>query len=129
MSAAWHTLLRWADSDLAYSFRRSPVVVVAAVVALTMILAAVFAPLVAPFNPFDPSALKLMDAQTPPAWVEGGMAKYLLGTDDQGRDLLSAILYGSRVSLLVGFSAIGCAGDACRRCAAHHSKHPDRPDY
>ncbi len=109
MSAVWHTLRRWADSDLAYSFRRSPVVVVAAVVALTMILAAVFAPLVAPFNPFDPSALKLMDAQTPPAWVEGGMAKYLLGTDDQGRDLLSAILYGSRVSLLVGFSAIGFA--------------------
>jgi len=103
------TLARWYDSDLAYSFRRSPVVVVAAVVAAVMILAAVFAPLVAPFNPFDPSSLKLMDAQTPPAWVEGGMGKYLLGTDDQGRDLLSTILYGSRVSLFVGFAAIGFA--------------------
>ncbi|MBP6819565.1 ABC transporter permease [Ferrovibrio sp. MS7] len=103
------TLARWYDSDLAYSFRRSPVVVVAAIVAAVMILSAVFAPLVAPFNPFDPSSLKLMDAQTPPAWVEGGMGKYLLGTDDQGRDLLSTILYGSRVSLFVGFAAIGFA--------------------
>jgi peptide/nickel transport system permease protein len=103
------TLARWYDSDLAYSFRCSPVVVVAAIVAAVMILSAVFAPLVAPFNPFDPSSLKLMDAQTPPAWVEGGMGKYLLGTDDQGRDLLSTILYGSRVSLFVGFAAIGFA--------------------
>ncbi|WP_430398804.1 ABC transporter permease [Ferrovibrio sp.] len=103
------TLARWYDSDLAYSFRRSPVVVVAAIVAAVMILSAVFAPLVAPFNPFDPSSLKLMDSQTPPAWVEGGMGKYLLGTDDQGRDLLSTILYGSRVSLFVGFAAIGFA--------------------
>ncbi|WP_428246662.1 ABC transporter permease [Ferrovibrio sp.] len=103
------TFARWYDSDLAYSFRRSPVVVVAAIVAAVMILSAVFAPLVAPFNPFDPASLKLMDAQTPPAWVEGGMGKYLLGTDDQGRDLLSTILYGSRVSLFVGFAAIGFA--------------------
>ncbi len=103
------TFARWYDSDLAYSFRRSPVVVVAAIVAAVMILSAVFAPLVAPFNPFDPASLKLMDAQTPPVWVEGGMGKYLLGTDDQGRDLLSTILYGSRVSLFVGFAAIGFA--------------------
>ncbi|MFN4311086.1 MAG: ABC transporter permease [Ferrovibrio sp.] len=100
------TLRRWYDSDLAYSFRRSPAVVVSAVVALTIILAAVFAPLVAPFNPFDPGAVRLMDAFTPPAWAGQGMGAYLLGTDDQGRDLLSTILYGSRISLLVGFSAI-----------------------
>jgi peptide/nickel transport system permease protein len=61
---------------------------------------------VAPFNPFDPGAVRLMDAFTPPAWAGQGMGAYLLGTDDQGRDLLSTILYGSRISLLVGFSAI-----------------------
>ncbi|WP_374305355.1 ABC transporter permease [Ferrovibrio sp.] len=109
MSNTVATLRRWYDSDLAYSFRRSPAVVVAAIVALTIILAAVFAPAVAPFNPFDPGALKLMDAFTPPAWTGQGKATYLLGTDDQGRDLLSTILYGSRISLLVGFAAIAFA--------------------
>jgi peptide/nickel transport system permease protein len=99
----------WVDSDLAYSFRRSPAVVVAAVVALTIILAAVLAPLVSPFNPFNPAAVKLMDAFTPPAWTDEGQLTYLLGTDDQGRDLLSTLLYGSRISLLVGFSAIAFA--------------------
>lgn len=99
----------WVDSDLAYSFRRSPAVVVSAVVALTIILAAVLAPLVAPFNPFNPAAVKLMDAFTPPAWTEAGQITYLLGTDDQGRDLLSTLMYGSRISLLVGFAAIAFA--------------------
>jgi peptide/nickel transport system permease protein len=99
----------WVDSDLAYSFRRSPAVIVSAAVALTIILAAVLAPLVSPFNPFNPAAVKLMDAFTPPAWAEGGQLTYLLGTDDQGRDLLSTLLYGSRISLLVGFAAIAFA--------------------
>jgi peptide/nickel transport system permease protein len=99
----------WIDSDLAYSFRRSPAVVVSAVVALVIILAAVLAPLVSPFNPFNPAAVKLMDAFTPPAWTEEGQLTYLLGTDDQGRDLFSTLLYGSRISLLVGFSAIAFA--------------------
>ncbi|MBX3454482.1 ABC transporter permease [Ferrovibrio sp.] len=103
------TLRRWRDSDLFHSFTRSPLVVIAATVALVMILAAVFAPWVAPFNPFDTGGLKLMEANTPPAWVKDGMPKFLLGTDEQGRDLLSAILYGSRISLLVGFSAIAFA--------------------
>lgn len=103
------TLRGWIDSDLAYSFRRSPAVMVSAVIALTIILAAVLAPLVSPFNPFNPAAVKLMDAFTPPAWTGEGKLAYLLGTDDQGRDLLSTILYGSRISLLVGFSAIAFA--------------------
>ncbi len=103
------TLRSWVDSDLAYSFRRSPAVIVSAVIALTIILAAVLAPLVSPFNPFNPAAVKLMDAFTPPAWTEGGQLTYLLGTDDQGRDLLSTLLYGSRISLLVGFAAIAFA--------------------
>ncbi|QDO98623.1 ABC transporter permease [Ferrovibrio terrae] len=110
MSFSFGAILRsWVDSDLAYSFRRSPAVVVSAVVALTIILAAVLAPLVSPFNPFNPAAVKLMDAFTPPAWTDEGQLTYLLGTDDQGRDLFSTLLYGSRISLLVGFSAIAFA--------------------
>ena len=65
-----------------------------------------FVELVTPYNPFDPSSLSLMDAFTPPSWTEDGLAKFILGTDGQGRDMLSTILYGCRISLIVGFSAI-----------------------
>jgi peptide/nickel transport system permease protein len=78
---------------------------VSAVVALICILGALFAPWIAPHNPFDLASLNLLDAFKPPSWTEEGEAQYLLGTDDQGRDMLSAIMYGARVSLLVGLSA------------------------
>jgi peptide/nickel transport system permease protein len=97
---------RAADSDLWYSFRRSPWAMLAAAVTLVILLAALFAPLLAPHNPFDLASLDIMDANTPPAWQEGGSAAFTLGTDDQGRDILSAIMYGSRVSLLVGFASV-----------------------
>jgi len=96
------TLKRWFDSDLAYSFRHSPVAIVSAVVAALIILGAVFANLVAPHNPFDLSTVSLLDASNPPAWMAGGNPDFPLGTDDQGRDVLSAILFGSRISLGVG---------------------------
>ena len=99
-------LARMLDSDLWWSFRRSPVTVVSALVALVCILGAVLAPLVAPHDPFDLASLNLLDAFKPPAWSEEGDALYPLGTDDQGRDVLSAIMYGARVSLLVGISAV-----------------------
>jgi len=66
----------------------------------------VFAEFVAPHNPFDLSTLELMDSRLPPAWIEGGSDKYLLGTDDQGRDILSALMYGARISLLVGLASV-----------------------
>lgn len=94
------------DSDLWWSFTRSPVTVVSAIVAFICIAGAVFAPLLAPHNPFDLASLQLMDAFKPPAWSGEGDATYPLGTDDQGRDVLSAIMYGARVSLLVGFCAV-----------------------
>jgi len=94
------------DSDIWYSFTRNPVTVVSAVVALICVGGAVLAPLIAPHNPFDLASLQLMDAFKPPAWDEDGAREYLLGTDDQGRDVLSAIMYGARVSLLVGFCAV-----------------------
>ncbi|MGN6455886.1 MAG: ABC transporter permease [Achromobacter mucicolens] len=97
---------RAADSDLWHSFKRSPGAIIAAVVTLVIVLGALFAPVVAPHNPFDLASLSIMDANTPPAWEEGGSPDVLLGTDDQGRDILSAVMYGSRVSLLVGFASV-----------------------
>ncbi|MEN9500197.1 MAG: hypothetical protein RIS83_2017 [Pseudomonadota bacterium] len=99
------TLRRFFDSDLWWSFTRSPITMLSALVALICILGAVFAPWIAPHNPFDLASLNLLDAFKPPSWTEEGEAQYLLGTDDQGRDVLSAIMYGARVSLLVGLSA------------------------
>ncbi|MCX7369732.1 MAG: ABC transporter permease [Alphaproteobacteria bacterium] len=98
-------LRRFFDSDVWWSFTRSPITMVSAVVALICILGALFAPWIAPHNPFDLASLNLLDAFKPPSWIEEGEAQYLLGTDDQGRDMLSAIMYGARVSLLVGLSA------------------------
>ena len=99
-------LARALDSDLWFSFTRSPVVVVAGAVTLLYFLAALLAPVISPHNPFDPGSLVYSDAFTPPAWVDGGKATYLLGTDDQGRDILSTLIYGARISLLVGFAAV-----------------------
>ena len=80
--------------------------VAAALVALVIIAGAVLAPWIAPHDPFDPASLSLLDASNPPAWLAGGSWSFPLGTDNQGRDILSAILYGSRLSLMVGFSAV-----------------------
>ena len=98
--------LRFLDSDIWYSFTRSRVTVVAAITAIVIVLGAVLAPWIAPYNPFDLASLELLDAHIPPAWLEDGEARFLIGTDDQGRDLLSAILYGSRVSIWVGFASV-----------------------
>ncbi|WP_114376060.1 ABC transporter permease [Elioraea thermophila] len=104
--ARMHYLARIFDSDLWWSFTRSPTVVVSALVAVAMIGSAAFAPWVAPHNPFDLATLNLLDAFTPPIWLEGGDARFPLGTDDQGRDVLSTILYGARISLFVGFCSV-----------------------
>jgi len=97
---------RFFDSDLWFSFRTSPVAVVAALVAVLCAFCAFFAPWVAPYDPFDLAALDLSDARLPPAWADEGQARYLLGTDDQGRDILSALMYGARISLLVGLASV-----------------------
>src|SRR5690606_17143543 len=93
------------DSDIFHSFRRSPVTVVAAIVTLVMVMASLLAPWIAPYDPFNPASLNLMDGFTPPM-SESMMGNYfLLGSDHQGRDVLSIILYGSRISIFVGLSA------------------------
>jgi peptide/nickel transport system permease protein len=100
------TLARWFDSDVGYSFRTSPVAVAAALIAFVCIFCSVFAGWVAPHDPFNLASLELGDARLPPSWSEGGSAKYLLGTDDQGRDILSALIYGARISLVVGVVSV-----------------------
>ncbi|HZH47951.1 MAG TPA: ABC transporter permease [Roseococcus sp.] len=97
---------RFFDSDLWWSFTRSPITVISAITAFVCIAGSVLAPVLAPHNPFELASLHLMDAFKPPAWSDEGDATFKLGTDDQGRDVLSAIMYGARVSLLVGFCAV-----------------------
>ncbi|WP_416760702.1 ABC transporter permease [Roseateles sp. So40a] len=106
VAKAPNALRRFLDGDVWHSFTRSPTAMVAAFVALVCLVCALFANWIAPHDPFDLSALELMDSRLPPAWIEGGSTKYLLGTDDQGRDLLSAIMYGARISLLVGVASV-----------------------
>jgi peptide/nickel transport system permease protein len=99
-------IARWLDSDVGYSFRSSPTAMVAALIALVCVVSAVFANWIAPHNPFDLTTLELSDARLPPVWEAEGRVKYLLGTDDQGRDILSALMYGARISLVVGITSV-----------------------
>src|SRR5262245_39513852 len=99
-------IARLLDSDLLHSFLRSKLVVLAAILTVAMVGAAALAPLIAPHDPYDLKSLSLLDANTPPAWEKGGDRQYPLGTDDQGRDILSTILYGTRSSILIGICSV-----------------------
>ena len=94
------------DGDLAWSFRRSPVAMLSFAVLVVCVVAALFAPWLAPKHPYDLASLNLLDALAPPAWQEGAKPGFLLGTDDQGRDVLSTIMFGARISLFVGFASV-----------------------
>lgn len=100
---------RFLDSDVAYSFKRNRLAQISFVVVLIFGFAALFAPLISPTDPYDLASLFLLDSLTPPVWVEGGDPRFLLGTDDQGRDVLSTIIYGTRISLVVGFASVAFA--------------------
>jgi peptide/nickel transport system permease protein len=99
----WQRLL---DNDILWSFLHTPGAMIAAFVTVVALLAAFAAPWLAPYDPFDPSQISLWDGKLPPAWVEGGSSAYILGTDNQGRDMLSTILYGGRLSIIVGLVAV-----------------------
>lgn len=101
--SAWQ---RFWGSDVMYAFRRSPVAMGSFLTVLLCVLVAVLAPWVAPHNPQDLASLNLMDAQLPPAWMAEGRSTFLLGTDGYGRDILSALFYGARVSLMVGLGVV-----------------------
>jgi peptide/nickel transport system permease protein len=102
-------LARAIDSDIFYSFRRSKMTMVAAFVTLIFFLLAIFATWLAVQNPFDPAQLELINSRIAPLWTADGQSPFLLGTDEQGRDVLSAILYGLRVSLTVGVLGVAFA--------------------
>lgn len=97
---------RFLQGDVWHSFVHSPLALVSAVVAFVCVFCAVFANLVAPHNPMDLASLELADALLPPAWLPEGKTRYLLGTDAQGRDILSALMYGTRISLMVGIASV-----------------------
>jgi len=94
------------NNDIGYSFVKSKIAVISTIVFLIILICSTFAELIAPYNPFDPVNVSLLDAFTPPVWIDGGSSNFLLGTDQQGRDMLSTIIYGSRISLIVGFASI-----------------------
>lgn len=109
MSALDTNPSRWArirDSNMAWSFRRNPVAVGSMLVFLCIVIASVFAPLIAPFDPYDLSNIDIMNSEYPPVWIDGSDPQFVFGTDDQGRDLWSTILYGTRLSLLIGLCAV-----------------------
>jgi peptide/nickel transport system permease protein len=106
MRGASRALARFADSDFAYSFGRSPIAIVSLLAVLLCVCAAAFAPLIAPHDPFNLASLNLMDSFRPPVLATDGEWTYPLGTDDQGRDVLSGIMFGMRISLLVGVASI-----------------------
>ena len=97
---------RFVDNDVFWSFINNPGAMIAATIAVSLIIAAFAAPWIAPYNPFDPAQISLWDGKLPPAWTDGGNPHYLLGTDNQGRDMLSTILYGGRLSIVVGMASV-----------------------
>ena len=103
------TVSRWArvrDSFLWYSFKRDKVAIASFIVLLAMVLSAIFAPLLAPTDPYDLALIDIMNSELPPVGMSGADGAFPLGTDAQGRDMLSTILYGTRVSLMIGFGAV-----------------------
>lgn len=103
MASLW---TRFRKSDLLYHFLRDPVAVISFSILLILVLSAFLAPVIAPHNPYDPTTIDIMDSELPPAWSEEGSAKFLLGTDEMGRDLLSTMLYGMRISIIIGIGAV-----------------------
>ena len=104
--AAPGAFARFFAGDVWHSFRTSPVAVGSALVALLCVGCALFANVIAPHNPFDLATLELGDSMLPPSWMAGGTSKYLLGTDEQGRDVFSALMFGARISLMVGGASV-----------------------
>jgi peptide/nickel transport system permease protein len=97
---------RFNKSYLLYSFKRDPIAIISFVVLAMLAVISILAPVIAPYNTYDTATFDIMDAETPPTWMEGGSELFLLGTDIQGRDLLSTMIYGLRVSLLIGIGAV-----------------------
>ena len=100
------TLQRFLESDFFYHYKRDKLAIFSSIVFLILVILAAFSPFIAPFDPYDLTTLDIMDSELPPVWQLGSDERFLLGTDDQGRDLWSTILYGMRVSLMIGILAV-----------------------
>lgn len=98
---------RFKSSDFVYYFKKDKVAITSFIVFAFILLMAISSPVIAPTNPYDLTSIDIMDSELPPVWMEDGDKRFLLGTDEQGRDILSTILYGSRLSLTIGFLAVG----------------------
>lgn len=98
--------LTWWNSDLLWSWRHTPVAVIATILLIILLIGSLGAQWVAPHNPFDLASINLIDALSPPVWMTDGRWTYILGTDSQGRDLYSTLLYGARVSLIIGLASV-----------------------
>ena len=98
--------LRFKNSYLWYSFKRDKVAIVSLMIFVVLFVCAFLAPWISPYNPYDPANIDILAAETPPVWMDGGMADYLMGTDAQGRDLLSTMIYGMRISITIGIFAV-----------------------
>lgn len=93
-------------SDFFYHFKNSKTAVISFIILIIFIILSLMAPFIAPHDPYDPAMLDIMNAELPPIWQNGADENFLLGTDSQGRDILSTILYGTRLSLIIGFFAV-----------------------
>ena len=103
MNRTWR---RFKKSYLLYSFRRDKTAVFSLAVLAALVLLSAAAPWIAPYDPFDPGNIDIMNSENPPAWMEAGSREFILGTDIQGRDLLSTMIYGLRLSVLIGLGAV-----------------------
>ncbi|MEH6455217.1 MAG: ABC transporter permease [Cocleimonas sp.] len=97
---------RFLESDFFYHYKRDKVAIVSSIIFLILVILAAFSPLIAPYDPYNLQILDIMDSELPPIWEPGADERFFLGTDDQGRDLWSTILYGMRVSLMIGICAV-----------------------
>ncbi len=97
---------RFRDSELLYCFKRDPVAYVSFIFFTLFMLCSLFAPLISPYDPYDTTTIDIMDSEIPPAWMEEGSGRFLLGTDNQGRDLFSTMIYGLRTSMVIGIGAV-----------------------
>jgi peptide/nickel transport system permease protein len=100
------TFRRVKESYMLYSFLRDPVAMVCFVILSILFLVSFLSPILAPYNPYEGASINVLNAETPPMWMDGGKTEFMLGTDSQGRDLLSTLLYGMRISIIIGCCAV-----------------------
>jgi len=103
VAAKWQ---QFVDSNFYHDFKRDKIAIASFFIICVYLIACFSAPLIAPYNPYDPTIIDIMDSEVPPVWLQGGDPRFLLGTDAQGRDLYSTILYGTRISLIIGICAV-----------------------